>query len=221
MTAVVLVHGLYEGPEHFAPVTERLRAEGVEVAVPELHRGSLAADTAAVQEVVDAMGGPPIVVGHSYGGSVITGLTGVRHLVYLAAFVPDEGESAAGLSVDTNLIGPAIVKRPDGLTDLDPVLARTVLFNDCTPGQTDRAVALLRPQALGCGRGIPERQAWKDVPSTYVVCTEDRTVDPGLQRTMAKRCGSTRVWPTGHAPFVSRPDLLTGLIAELLSRKGS
>lgn len=221
MTAVVLVHGLYEVPEHFEPVTERLRADGVEVAVPELHRGSLAADTEAVQAVVEAMTEPPLVVGHSYGGSVITGLTGVRHLVYLAAFVPDAGESAAGLSAATDLIGPAIVKRPDGATDLDPVLARTVLFNDCTLEQADRAVALLRPQARGCGRGVPERQAWKDTPSTYVVCTEDRTVDPGLQRIMAKRCGSTRVWPTGHAPFLSRPELLTELIVELRSQAGS
>ena len=221
MTAVVLVHGLYEVPEHFEPVTERLRADGVEVAVPELHRGSLAADTAAVQEVVDAMETPPIVVGHSYGGSVITGLTGVGHMVYLAAFVPEVGESAAGLSADVDLIGPAMVKRPDGMTDLDPVLARTVLLNDCTPEQADWAVGLLRPQARGCGRGVPERQAWKDTPSTYVVCTEDRTVDPGLQRAMAKRCGSTRVWPTGHAPFVSRPELLTGLIGELRTPAGS
>jgi pimeloyl-ACP methyl ester carboxylesterase len=77
-------------------VAARLRERGITVAAPELHRGSLAADTRTVQEVVDALT-PAVVLGHSYGGSVITGLTGAAHLVYLAAFVPDAGESAASL----------------------------------------------------------------------------------------------------------------------------
>jgi hypothetical protein len=97
LAAVVLVHGLYHRPEHFALVAARLRTAGAEVVVPELHRGSLTADTAAVQAVVDLLPEPPIMLGHSYGGSVITGVRGAGHLVYLAAFVPDVGESAAGL----------------------------------------------------------------------------------------------------------------------------
>lgn len=97
MAAVLLVHGLYHRPEHFAVVAERLQAAGTEVVVPELHRGSLPADTAAVQAAIDALQEPPIVLGHSYGGSVITGVRGAGHLVYLAAFVLDVGESAAGL----------------------------------------------------------------------------------------------------------------------------
>lgn len=102
MAAVVLVHGLYHCPEHFGAVAEGLRADGTQVAVPELHRGSLAADTAAVQAVVDALPVPPVVLGHSYGGSVITGVRGVAHLVYLAAFVPDASESAASLGARLN-----------------------------------------------------------------------------------------------------------------------
>ncbi|MEU4359261.1 alpha/beta fold hydrolase, partial [Streptomyces virginiae] len=72
MAAVVLIHGLYHRPEHFAVLAERLRTDGTKVVVPELHRGSLAADTAAVQAVIDALPEPPLVLGHSYGGSVIT-----------------------------------------------------------------------------------------------------------------------------------------------------
>ncbi|MFD3640163.1 alpha/beta fold hydrolase [Streptomyces griseus] len=104
LSAVLLVHGLYHRPEHFGRVAERLRAAGVEVVAPELHRGSLSADTAAVQAAVDLAAEPPLVLGHSYGGSVITGVRGAGRLVYLAAFVPDTGEtSAAGTASSTPL----------------------------------------------------------------------------------------------------------------------
>ncbi|NEE07655.1 alpha/beta fold hydrolase, partial [Streptomyces sp. SID7499] len=87
MPAVVLVHGLYHRPEHFGRVAEPMRTAGIEVVVPELHRGSLSADTAAVQAAVDSLAEPPLVLGHSYGGSVITGVRGAGQLVYLTAFV--------------------------------------------------------------------------------------------------------------------------------------
>ncbi|MEU0983288.1 alpha/beta hydrolase [Streptomyces griseus] len=104
LSAVLLVHGLYHRPQHFGRVAERLRAAGVEVVAPELHRGSLSADTAAVQAAVDLAAEPPLVLGHSYGGSVITGVRGAGRLVYLAAFVPDTGEtSAAGTASSTPL----------------------------------------------------------------------------------------------------------------------
>lgn len=96
MGGVVLVHGLYHQAGHFGVVAAGLRRVGVEVVVPELHRGSLREDTRVVQEAVDGFGVAPVVVGHSYGGSVITGVRGAGHLVYLAAFVLDAGESAAG-----------------------------------------------------------------------------------------------------------------------------
>ncbi len=95
MGGVVLVHGLYHQAGHFGVVAAGLRRVGVEVVVPELHRGSLREDTRVVQEAVDGFGVAPVVVGHSYGGSVITGVRGAGHLVYLAAFVLDAGESAA------------------------------------------------------------------------------------------------------------------------------
>lgn len=185
MAGVVLVHGLYHQPEHFAHVAEGLRASGADVVVPELHRGSLAADTAAVQAVIDALEEPPLVLGHSYGGSVISGLCGARHLVYLAAFVPDVHESAAslgGMSADLQM---AVVPQPDGSTYLHPDRARDALYADCPERLATWAVGLLRAQAPGCGRGVPERHSWKHTPSTYIVCAEDRAIDPGLQRMMA------------------------------------
>ncbi|MET9693357.1 alpha/beta hydrolase [Streptomyces sp. NPDC006514] len=217
MAAVVLVHGLYHRPEHFAEVAERLRASGTEVAVPELHRGSLRADTAAVQAAVDALREPAVLLGHSYGGSVITGVRGAGHLVYLAAFVPDAGESAAGLGGASSLLQEAIRPGPDGSTRLCPDLAAAALYGDCPPPLAARAVGLLRAQAPGCGRGVPERQSWEDTPSTYVVCARDRAVDPGLQRRMASRCTDVLEWQTDHSPFVGRPRLVVGLLQELLA----
>ncbi|MFB7231406.1 alpha/beta hydrolase [Streptomyces fimicarius] len=215
MPAVVLVHGLYHRPEHFDVVAERLRAGGVEVVVPELHRGSLPADTAAVQAVVDSLTEPPLLLGHSYGGSVITGVRGAGHLVHLAAFVPDTGESAATLGGASPRLQDAIVPEPDGSTRLRPDRAADVLYHDCSEPLATRAVALLRPQAPGCGRGVPTHHSWKDTPSTYVVCGRDRVIAPALQRRMAARCTEVREWRTGHSPFVGQPDLLVDLLREL------
>ncbi|MER7734610.1 alpha/beta hydrolase [Streptomyces erythrochromogenes] len=215
MTSVVLVHGLYHRPGHFEALAERLRADGTEVAVPELHRGSLAADTAAVQATVDALSEPPVVLGHSYGGSVITGVRGAAHLVYLAAFVLDAGESAATWGGASQRLKDAIVAEPDGSTTLHPGRAVDALYGDCPEPLAAQAVGLLRAQAPGCGRGVPRHHSWKETPSTYVICAQDRAIDPGLQRIMAARCTDVRTWQTGHSPFVGRPDLVVELLREL------
>ncbi|MGW2587003.1 alpha/beta fold hydrolase [Streptomyces virginiae] len=198
-------------------MAEQLRAVGTEVAVPELHRGSLLADTAVVQGAVDALREPAVVLGHSYGGSVITGVRGAGHLVYLAAFVPDAGESAAGPGGASARLRDAIRSEPDGSTSLCPDRAAAALYNDCPAPLAARAVGLLRAQAPGCGRGVPERHSWRETPSTYVVCGQDRAVDPGLQRRMTARCTDVREWSTGHSPFVGRPRLVVGLLRELLA----
>lgn len=219
MTSVVLVHGLYHRAGHFARVARRLRAAGVRVVVPELHRGSLAADTAVVQSAVEALPEPPIVLGHSYGGSVITGVRGAGHLVYLAAFVPDVGESAAGLGGALPLLKDAIIPAAHGSTSLHPDKAGDTLYGDCARPWAAWAVGLLRTQAAGCGRAVPQYQSWKHTPSTYVVCARDRAIDPGLQRTMAARCTDMREWQTGHSPFVGEPGLVAGLLQDLPRRR--
>ncbi|WP_433225410.1 alpha/beta hydrolase [Microtetraspora malaysiensis] len=216
MAVAVLVHGLYHLPEHFALVAKGLQAAGNEVVVPELHRGSLKADTAAVQAAIDELEEPPVVLGHSYGGSVITGLRGARHLVYLAAFVPDVHESAASLGGTSPQLREAIVPEPDGFTRLQPNRATDVFYADCPEHLAAWAVNLLCAQAPGCGRGVPEYHSWKNTPSTYVVCMEDRAIAPDLQRMMAKRCEIVREWRTGHSPFIGQPQLVIELLQELL-----
>ncbi|MFJ2956624.1 alpha/beta hydrolase [Streptomyces sp. NPDC087270] len=216
MNGVVLVHGLYHDPRHFDLVVAELAAAGVEVAVPELHRGSLAADTAAVQAVVDAMAEPPLIMGHSYGGSVVTGLTGAAHLVYLAAFVPDEGESAAGLGGSSALLASAIVRDDDGRTRVDATAAVEAFYADAPIERAAWAASLLRPRKPGCGRGVPPRRSWRCTPSTYVTCARDRAVDPDLQRRMSGRCSRALTWHTSHSPFVSRPGRVAALLRSLL-----
>ena len=200
MAAIVLVHALYHRPEHFALVAEPLRSAGTEVVVPELHKGSLSADTAAVQAVIDSLPEPSIVLGHSYGGSVITGLHESGHLVCLAAFVPAVGESAATLGGTSPQLQDAINPEPDGSTGLYPDRAAGTLYGDCPEALAAWAVGLLRAQAPGCGRGIPERHSWKHTPSTYIVCAQDRAIAAGLQRKMASRCTYVHEWQTGHSP---------------------
>ena len=214
---VVLVHGLWHRPEHFAPLMEALSAEGVPVSAPMLHRGSFEADVAAVQEAVDASADPPVLVGHSYGGAVITDVVGAAHLVYLAAFVPDVGESAASLNGRDGLINAAVRVREDGRTEIVPELADEHLYQDCTPEQQDRARALLVPQTVRSGRGTPTRTAWRSVPSTFVVSTDDHAVAPAIQRRMAERCTTVVELEAGHCAFLSRPAEVAAIIAGVAS----
>jgi len=209
---VVLVHGLWHQPGHFNRLAHSLRRHGATVHVPRLHRGSLAADTAAVQEVVDLCQVPPVVLGHSYGGSVITGLERVSHLVYLAAFVPAAHESGALLGGGGALVNDAVVCNNDGTTSISPGLARAVLYGDCTEADSTWATALLVPQQPGHGRGVPSRTAWQGTESTYVLCEEDKALDPGLQERMARRCTTTVSLESSHSPFISRPVQLAELV---------
>ncbi|MEC5193114.1 MULTISPECIES: alpha/beta hydrolase [unclassified Arthrobacter] len=208
-TEVVLVHGLWHQPAHFDRLADALREHGVAVHVPRLHRGSLAADTAAVQEAVDGCRLPPVALGHSYGGSVITGLERVRHLVYVAAFVPAAGESGAQLGGAAALVNGAVRHNEDGTTSIQPERAREVLYADCTESDSTWATALLVPQQPGHGRGVPGHIAWQSVESTYIICEEDRALSPALQERMAHRCTNVVSLESSHSPFISRPRQLT------------
>jgi hypothetical protein len=115
----------------------------------------------------------------------------------------------------------AVVAGPDGSTTLHSGLAIDTLYGDCPEPLAARAVGLLRSQAPGCGRGVPQHHSWKETPSTYVICAQDRAIDPGLQRTMASRCTDVREWQTGHSPFVGQPDLIVELLRGLLPTRSA
>jgi pimeloyl-ACP methyl ester carboxylesterase len=227
--AVVLVHGAWHGAWCWDKVVPLLTEAGVpalavDLAGPDGLPGDLGADAAAVRRTLDTLEGPALLCGHSYGGMVVTeaGLhPAVVHLVYVAAFVADVGTSLRELlSPDSGWLRLKIVVGDDGLTRPDPTAVER-LYHDCHPADAGAARARLRLQHR---RGFAQplsAAAWHSVPSTYAVCAEDRAVDPAAQRSMAVLAGSQTVeWPTGHSPFLSRPDLVAGLIADLAWRAG-
>ena len=215
---VVLVHGMWHRPEHFATFRAALEEAGYAVGVPALHRGSLAADVAAVQAAVDASlegcGEPPMLVAHSYGGAVGGHVTGVRAMLLVTAFVLEVGESCASVAGEPPC-RPAIVSNPDGSTSLDPALAAEYFYADCPPEAVERAVALLVPQARGTGRAVASASTWREVPTRYVVCENDRAIEPAVQRRLAARCSTSVSMATSHSPFISAPEALVEQVAML------
>lgn len=209
---IVIVHGLYHQPAHFRPLASALHQRGLTVHIPRLYRGSLDRDTHEVQTVVNQCHTTPVVVGHSYGGAVITGLTGISALVYIAAFIPDTTESCASLGGPDAPINRYVQPQADGRTYIPATYATTAFYADC-PQETARwATALLLPQEPGHGRGIPTRAAWKSTPSIDIVCSDDHAMEPDLQRRLARRCDQTIELASSHSPYLSRPTEVTGII---------
>jgi pimeloyl-ACP methyl ester carboxylesterase len=230
---VVLVHGAWHGSWCWAPVLDRLKAAGVPAYAVDLPRLDLHDDAATVLDCLDGLEGsdaPVILVGHSYGGAVITEAgqhPAVTRLVYLAAFALDEDETcgtAAAGEPDHERISHT--GRPDlgsgfridaaGLVTLDPGTAATCLYGDCDAATIADAQARLRPQALVTLRQQPAGVAWRTRPSTYAICSDDLCVHPDLQRILARRCTDRVEWATSHSPFLSRPELVADLLTRLV-----
>jgi pimeloyl-ACP methyl ester carboxylesterase len=215
---VVLVHGLWHGAWCWDAVHRRLAAADVPSVAPELPLTSLADDVAAVCAALDEFARPTVLVGHSYGGAVVTAAgvhPNVRRLVYLAAFQLDEGESVNRAMPD-RAIPPTRLSDALEVTEsqvaLRADLAADVMYNGVPHEVTDAAIARLRPVARGLFRETPQAIAWRTVPSTYVVCSKDLTVAPDLERAMAERATSRVEWPCGHMAMAERPELVADLL---------
>jgi pimeloyl-ACP methyl ester carboxylesterase len=219
MPTIVLVHGAFHGPCCFDPLVEELKHRGIECVAPELPLTSLADDVAAVRAVLDRADGPVTLLGHSYGGAVVTEAgnhPAVRQLILLAALAPDAGEPASGGPVQ---IGEAFLTalRPsaDGRLEVDPDMAAAAFYPDVSPEVAADAVAKLRPGATGLRHERITAAAWRTTPCTYVVCADDPIVLPAAQRALAARCGATvRELPGDHSPFLARPAELADLLVE-------
>jgi pimeloyl-ACP methyl ester carboxylesterase len=239
MTAgVVLVHGAWHGAWCFDRVIASLRKLGVEARALDLPGhgadpgpfGDLHADATRVGALLDRLDVPVVLVGHSYGGAVITEAgahPAVEHLVYLCGFPLDAGEtcqtaalSDAGAARVSHAGRPslsgALMTISDGVTVVSTEGAATCFYNDCDSETIDWAVARLGPQPMVALAQSPTSIAWRHRPSTYVVSRDDQAVHPDLQRLLAQRCQSRVEWPTGHVPSLSRPDLVTDLLTRLV-----
>lgn len=217
---MVLVHGAFHGPWCFDPLVEELATRGIQTRCPELPLTSLADDAAEVTALLDRCDGPVTLLGHSYGGAVVTVAGGhpqVERLVYLAALAPDSGEGASGGPVE---IGEAFISslRPsaDGRLEVAPELAPAAFYPDVDADTAAALAAKLRPGAAGLPHETVERAAWRDRPTAYVVCDADPILLPASQRALAARTGGdVHEIPGDHSPFVARPALLADLLARI------
>lgn len=239
---VVLVHGAWHGAWCWDRVVPGLRDAGVDaiaIDLPGHGRDSgpfrdLHGDASAVTAALDTARSPAVLVGHSYGGAVITEAgvhDAVAHLVYLCAFAITTGESCASAGIeepDTAAIshagrpdfGQALVRHDGDTVTLTPEGAALCLYNASDPATVDWAVSRLGAHPFTALTQTPTVAAWETKPSTYVVCTDDLAVHPDLQRVLARRCTHTVEWATDHSPFAGRPELVVALLADLARRVG-
>ena len=227
---IVLVHGGWDNSTGWNAVVAKLQKSGFDVIAPANPLRSLASDAAYVSSVLDTIEGPIVLVGHSYGGAVITnaalGHENVKALVYIAAFAPDVGESLFQLVTMNpgSQIGPAtLITRPYPLpgggegTDLYLTRegVRTAFAQDLPRKTTDLMFATQRPfsqEAFVEPSGTP---AWKSIPSWYLVASDDHAIPPMTQRFMATRAGAqTSEVYSSHVPQISQPDAVTQIILQ-------
>ena len=178
--------------------------------------GDMRADADAVRAELDREDGPVVLVGHSYGGMVMTdaaaGHENVGHLVYVTSVMPDPGETMADLGGEP---GPWMDPRPDdGTMGIRAELMPDAFMQDCDEEAVAGALERLTRQPLSVFGQAPRAIAWREKPSTYVVCGQDRATPPGAQRRHAKRAGRVVEVPTGHHPMLSHPGLLAQTISD-------
>jgi pimeloyl-ACP methyl ester carboxylesterase len=222
---IVLVHGAFVDGSGWDPVYQRLRREGFHVTVVQNPTLSLESDVAATKMAIAAQDRPVILVGHSYGGAVITEAGNdpkVSGLVYVCAFVPDAGESVQALLEDRSPGAPVppILPARDGYLLLDREKFHAAFAADVP---ADKA-AFMADSQLPWGiaaLGSPIKQpAWRSKPAWYLVATEDRMVPPPNQRMMARRASATVAEVRGsHSIFLSQPDAVATLIATAAESK--
>jgi pimeloyl-ACP methyl ester carboxylesterase len=228
---IVLVHGAFAESSSWDRVIRELENAGHDVIAAANPLRGLAADAQSVTDLVSSIDGPVVLVGHSYGGAVITNVDGnageITGLVYVAAFAPDQGESANMLAQKFagSTLGDALrpVHRSNGTTDLyiDRAIFHDQFCADLPVAEAARMAATQRPvtlEALQAPTG--EHPLWKQVPSWYLVAGEDRNIPAELQHFMAHRAGARRTveLPTAsHAAGVSHPDTTARLIIEAVS----
>lgn len=196
---IVLVHGSWAGPAGWDQVVAGLQKDGYATAAPTLDLATLAGDVATVQATLDAIPGKKILVGHSYGGMVISGAgygrSDVLGLVYTAGFMPDEGETAFGLLAPypPSEAFSHLIPNPFPFVYIDPAIFPRVFCQELSPKKAAELNAGQRPISLFAGSEPAGPPAWRTLPSWYAISGQDRVINPDLQAVMSARAGSTVV----------------------------
>jgi pimeloyl-ACP methyl ester carboxylesterase len=228
LASIVLVHGGFVDGSGWEDVYRTLKKDGYRVSIVQNPTTSLSDDVAATKRVIAEHKGPVILVGHSYGGAVITEAgndPSVAGLVYIAAFAPDRGESVASLIKDPppGAPVPPILPPQEGFLALDKTRFAASFAADVAPEKAEFMANSQVPWGLAALNGAVTQPAWKSKPSWYLVATDDRMIPPAAQRAMSSRAGSSVVEVKGsHAVYVSQPEAVAELIkkaAESLSTK--
>ncbi len=215
---VVLVHGGFVDGSGWRAVYDLLTQDGYHVAVVQNPTLSLEGDAAAARMIIDAQDGPVVLVGHSYGGAVISEAgtdPNVAALVYIAAFAPDKGESVNTLIADPppGAPVPPILPPQDGFLFLDREKFHDSFAGDVPAGDAAFMADSQVPWGVGALGGAITDPAWRTKPSWYLLTTEDRMIPPPAQRFMSERAGATTVEvAASHSVYVSQPAAVADLI---------
>jgi pimeloyl-ACP methyl ester carboxylesterase len=217
---IVLVHGGFVDGSGWESVYKILTKKGYRVTIVQNPTINLADDVAVTKRAIDALNGPVILVGHSYGGAVISQAgtdPNVAGLVYITAFALDNGESVGALikNPPPGTPAPPILPPQDGFLLLDREKFPAAFAADVKPDMADFMADSQVPWGLEALNGVVTDAAWKTKPSWYLVTTEDRMIPPDAQRFMSKRAGSKVVEVKGsHSIYVSKPDAVASIIEQ-------
>ncbi|MFG1817897.1 alpha/beta fold hydrolase [Kribbella sp. NPDC049174] len=217
---VVLVHGGFVDGSGWQGVYDQLTQDGYRVAVVQNPTISLADDVAATEAVLDELEEPAILVGHSYGGVVVTEAgnhPNVAAVVYIAAFAPDKGESVNTLIADPppGAPVPPILPPKNGFLFLDREQFAASFAGDLPPQQAAFMADSQTPWGVDALGGTVSEPAWRVKPSWYLVATDDRMIPPPAQRAMSERAGSTVTEVAGsHSVYVSQPAAVAAIIVQ-------
>lgn len=212
---IVLVHGAWSDGSGWAKVIPILQAEGHTVVAVQNQMTSLSDDAANTRAVIDAMQGPTVVAGHSYGGAVVTsaasGANNVKGLVFVAAFAPDEGETLGGFppGAGSKFLAPG----PSGLLYVDRAHFPSCFAGDVEGAEAQMLASVQRPVAPAIFADKMGSPAWKSVKSWYQVSEDDQMIPPDTERMMAARAKATTIsLKSSHASLVSHPKEVSELI---------
>lgn len=217
--AIVLVHGAFADGSSWAKVIPLLEAEGYSVTAVQIPLTSLADDIATTKRVLEAQQGPVVLVGHSYGGAVITGAAAgqanVKALVYIAAFAPDANEVLAAPSEKFAAppLNAALIPDAAGFLYIDRARFHDAFCKDVPESDARIMAATQKPLNKSVFTAQIPAAAWKSIPSWYIVSSEDQAINPDLERFYAKRMGATTTeLKSSHVSFLSHPSQVVRVI---------
>ena len=224
--SVLLIHGAWADGSSWSKVVPLLEAKGLHVVAVQIPLTSFADDVAATQRAIALEDGPILLVGHSYGGAIITEAGNdpkVVGLVYVLAVAPEKGESAFGLitSVQTP-IGSRLRPDSSGYLKLTGKGIAEDFAQDLSPKEIEVLTATQVPTSVSAMKGEVTTPAWKSKPSWYIIAANDRAISPELESSQAKRIGATTTTvPSSHVIMLAQPSKVANVIFEAASKTGS